>query len=203
MKKFKLIVLSIFMTASTLVLSLSQVQAAPILITENGQLLGANNIEVGGNFFDVRFVDSACAALFGGVCSRDNFTFQTQADGFNAAAAIVSQVFNSNAGSLFDVNPGLTFGCSNTTVCQILIPFTIFPGRLLSSALVGNNNSIGATSGATANIRTTDNLTLDTRRVFASFTPATSASSVPEPTAPALMLSGILGLLAIRKLGYK
>jgi hypothetical protein len=201
MKKFKSTVLSILIVVSAAVLSLSQAQATPILITDNNQLLGANGIEINGSFFDVRFVDGTCADLFG-VCSRGNFQFQTQADGFAAAAALLNQVFGSTAGSLFDINPTLTFGCTNTIVCQILIPTTIFPGSLLSNAIAQNNNGIGTSSGFTVNIRTTDNLASQASRVFASFTPSTSAS-VPEPSTQVLLLTGLLGLLIARKQGYK
>jgi hypothetical protein len=202
MKKFKSAVLSILIVASTLVLSLSQAQATPILITDNNQLLGANGINIDGSFFDVRFVDGTCADVFGGICSRNNFTFQTQAEAFAAAAALLNQVFGSTAGNPFDIDPELTFGCSNTIVCQILIPTNIFPGLLLANAIAQNNNGIGTSSGSTVNIRTTDNLASQASRVFASFTPSVSAS-VPEPSALVILLSGLLGLLIMHKRRYR
>jgi hypothetical protein len=194
----KSIFLSLVLAATTFVLPVSKAQASPILIVDNGQLLGANNIDINGSIFDVRFIDGVCADLFGGVCSRSNFTFQTQADGISAAAAIVDQIFNSVAGSPFDIDPELIFGCTNTISCQILIPINIFPGLLLNSAVVGNSNGPGAGAGATTNIRTGDSLALDARRVFASFTPSLS-TSVPEPSVIVMLLGGILGLGVLRR----
>ena len=196
----KSIFLSLALAASALVLPISKAQASPILITDNGQLLGADNININGSIFDVRFVDGVCADLFGGICSRSNFTFQSQADGISAAAALVDQIFNTVAGSPFDIDPELIFGCTNTISCQILIPINIFPGLLLNSAVVGNSNGPGAGAGATTNIRTGDSLALDTRRVFASFTPSISAS-VPEPSIIFILLGGVFGLWMKRRQG--
>jgi hypothetical protein len=204
MKVFKSTVLSLILISLALCLTVSKAQATPILITDDGQLIGANNVNVDGSFFDVRFLDTDCAGVFGGICSRSSFTFQSQTAGFSAAAAIVDQVFNSAAGNPFDLNPSLIFGCSSVVSCQILIPINIFPGLLLNSAVVGNSNGLGASAGSTTNIRTTDNLALTANRVFASFTASVSQPSVPEPSAIVLMLGGIFGLLVMRnKLGYK
>ena len=194
----KSVLLSLLLAASALVLPISKAQATPILITDNGQLIGADNINVDGSFFDVRFVDGACADLFGGVCSRSNFTFQTQADGISAAAAIVDQIFNSAAGNPFNLDPSLTFGCSSVVSCQIFIPINIFPGLLLNSAIAGNPTGPNASFGATTNIRTTDSLALSSNSVFASFTPSVAAT-VAEPSAILILLGGIFGLWIKRR----
>jgi hypothetical protein len=205
MKKFKSAVLSILIVASTLVLSLSQAQATPILITDNNQLLGANGINIDGSFFDVRFVDGTCADVFGGICSRNNFTFQSQADGFTAAAALLNQIFDTIAGRPFDIDPELIFGCESVIACQILIPINIFSGQLLTSAVAGNSNGVGVlSSGSTTIVRTTDNLLSSSTQVFASFVRSASvpSASVPEPSAAILLLCSF-GILMTQRLRHR
>lgn len=43
--------------------------AASLLIDSNGILIGATGVQVGGNSYDVSFVDGSCVTLFSG-CER-------------------------------------------------------------------------------------------------------------------------------------
>ena len=48
--------------------------AVPIVV--GGQLVGATNVDVGGTFYDVTFVEGSCNTLFNG-CDPSEFTFTT------------------------------------------------------------------------------------------------------------------------------
>lgn len=189
--------LQIIIATIASVLCLAQAQGSAVLVTDNGQLIGANGVEFDADFFDVRFIDGTCADLFG-ICSSSNFTFQTQAKGFLAAAALRDQVFATPAGAPYDIDPELTLGCSNHITCQILIPIGTFSGHLLNNAIMQNPDGIGINGiGSTRIGVTSDNLANDVRRVYASFTPSTA---VPLPSALVLFLSGITGLILKRKI---
>lgn len=190
------VIISRLILPFALLIALSSHANAALLITDNNQLIGADGIEVDGSFFDVRFIDSTCTAVFG-VCSSSNFTFQGQAAGFLAAAALRDQVFNTVSGMPFDIDPELIFGCTSTVTCQILIPVSIFSGGLLSSAIVNNPSGVGITGiGSTRTGVTGENLANSASLVYASFTPSTS---VNVPPAIGLIIIGCLGILVSRR----
>lgn len=179
-----------------LLIALSSVANAALLITDNNQLIGADGIEVDGNFFDVRFIDSTCADIFG-VCSSANFTFQGQTEGFLAAAALRDQIFSTVSGAPYDIDPELIFGCTSTITCQILIPVSIFAGSLLTSAIVNNSDGVGITGiGSTRTGSTGENLANSASLVYASFTPSTA---VNVPSTIGLLVIACLGVLARRR----
>jgi hypothetical protein len=111
--------------------------AAVIFITEkdaNGNvtsLLGADNVEVNGSFYNVRFLDGTCTALFNGCDDADDFVFNTSASAGAAANALMAQVFGSSSSANFYREPELTNGCTATTGCYLHIPWQTFNGVLL------------------------------------------------------------------------
>ena len=93
----------------------------------NGQLLGASGVDVDGTLYNVEFLDGTCIALFNGCDESTDFTFQSEATADAAGAALMDQVFLDSALGLFDSNPELTAGCSNTfPSCFVMTPYLAY-----------------------------------------------------------------------------
>jgi len=73
MRSFKLYILAALAGIATLGLAMSPAQAVPTLIIDSGQLVGADNVDVSGSLYDVRFEEGFCNSLFGGVCQFQFF----------------------------------------------------------------------------------------------------------------------------------
>ena len=83
-----------------------------------GILTGARNVDVGGFFYDVKFVDGTCHDVFAGCDALSDFQFETFEGAVAAADALLKQVFVDvpSAGN-FDTHPELTFGCTDASLC--------------------------------------------------------------------------------------
>lgn len=99
------------------------------LVIDAGELIGVNNVNVGGTKYDVQFIDGTCAAVFGDCTDNASFTFDRSGTE-TAAQALLDQVFNaagtdSNGltleGGLYDIAPEQTRGITSTTVARMLI----------------------------------------------------------------------------------
>jgi len=90
-----------------------------------GQLVGASGVDVGGDMYDVSFDDGSCISLFSGCDAISDFAFGSQAAAIAAAQALLDQVFIDGAQGAFDTMPNLTRGCTDSTICDALIPFAL------------------------------------------------------------------------------
>jgi hypothetical protein len=98
-----------FSTLAALILTLALacapgVSAATLTVT-GGILTGATNVDVGGSFYDVVFVDGTCAAVFNGCDDPTDFIFPTSATAVAASQALIDQVFLDGPLGQFDSNP--------------------------------------------------------------------------------------------------
>jgi hypothetical protein len=181
--------------ALTFALTLAPAGArAATLVVSGGQLLGATGVDVGGNLFDVAFVDGTCIALFDGCDDASDFTFTSEADGVAASQALLDQVFVDGGAGAFDTEPELTAGCSQTFACSAQTPYDAFasttPGAFSASVVNYSppNTDYVSSSGTTFG---TQDLTGATGNVWAVWT-----ASVPEPGAGLLVGAGLLALAA-------
>jgi hypothetical protein len=177
--------------------------AAVIFITEenadgNGtSLLGADNVEVNGLYYNVRFVDGTCILLFNGCNDSNDLLFNTLDSAIAASDSLLSQVFNGD--TLFDSSPELTNGCSFAGYCQIHTVFAV--------GIFGNANYFGY--GAARNldgtridgIRTGSNFiskdfTDETYNVYAVWSEPVEASA---PGTAMVLLMGIAGLIVSQR----
>ena len=84
----------IFVSLAACFLLVPEAQAAVILnVDGSGQLIGAQNVDVGGTLYDVEFVDGTCIALFDACDDLSDFTFTTAAAAHLASTALLDQVF--------------------------------------------------------------------------------------------------------------
>ena len=175
--------------AAILLSSAARATAAPTLIVVGGELLGAQNVNVGGTLYDVTFVDTTCVLAFSGCDSSSDFDFDSTS-AFVAGAALRDQVFGS--GDSFDMNPELTFGCSTTTECQIWIPHTVpSAGDFLAAVTHNFEDALGDTVGSGSSPASWTFGTVS-HQVLADFTP----TAVPEPTSLLLFGTGAAALAA-------
>jgi len=175
-----------------LFLCLSASAYAATLNVVDGHLLGASNVDVGGDLYDVVFTDGTCVALFSGCDSNSDFAFTTAAAGLAAATALDVQVFLDGPEGNFDTLPGLTSGCGGETVCEAYIPY-VTNGTTLLAARMQNRAPPGADSViANRLLGATSTLSLDSA-TYAVFT------AVPEPSTGLLVAAGLLGVAAKRR----
>jgi len=108
-----------------LVVSLASATAsAATLNVVNGQLLGAQGVEIDGAIFDVAFLDGTCISLFSGCDQNADFAIVDFSQAKVAAQALLDQVFLDVPGNgEFDSFSALTNGCSDSFICTAYIPF--------------------------------------------------------------------------------
>jgi hypothetical protein len=181
-------------TLLALAVCLASSANAVTLNVSGGQLLGASDVLVNGNPYDVEFVDGTCIDLFNGCDSAADFTFATVAAATSAAQALLDQVFVNGAAGLFDDNPFSTAGCADASVCSVE---TVYAGdgfqnnnvvALNWSALSGIPDAVGTFTG----LSDRDYAQTPTD-VFARWT------LVPEPGTGTLMTLGLIGFAAKRR----
>ena len=154
--------------------------------------MGADNVDVSGSLYDVRFEEGSCNSLFGG-CASSNFSFSTQISATAAAQALLDQVFIDNGSDLFDTVPSSTFGCVSGS-CEVMIPYVLIPG--LITTRTANNNTIGSDSVGTLNTGRGTDTGSQGSRVCAIFT---EADDIPEPSAMAQFGLGLIGIAVARR----
>jgi hypothetical protein len=121
----------IIVNVTVLVLLMGPVGArAANLIVEGGQLIGAENVLVGGVSYDVSFQVAECLEIFN-TCDENEFIFTTRESATWAGYALMNQVLIDDPLGDFDTQPELTVGCDGRTSCRIFTPYSIpFDGEV-------------------------------------------------------------------------
>jgi hypothetical protein len=173
--------------------------AAVIFFTEkdgNGNvtsLLGADNVDVNGSFYNVRFQDGTCIALFNGCDDATDFVFNTPDTATAASEALLAQVFVNGIMGDFDSIPWLANGCIDDEYCIVATPYQREGQGAFSSEVAVNVDSVLGD----AVLRRVWDVDGD----FAIYSNATFAVWV-EASAPGtamILLMGIAGLLVSQR----
>ncbi len=169
-------------------------------IVENGILMGANNVDVNGTLFDVRFVDGLYDTVFP---IQPYWVTNNLQNYYDIELSLTDSVFVDSSAGAFDSRPELTNGCSWHEYCQILTPIYEYVDngiqRFNSTGVVnfiGESDSeypvIGDRSVDYSNIYIYDYI------VWAVWTPSVVAA-VPEPSTYAMLGLGLLGIMRMRR----
>jgi hypothetical protein len=150
-----------------LTLSIGANSATPVV--SDGQLMGATDVDVGGAFYDVSFLEGSCNSLYSG-CS--NFTFNTTTSAALASQALLDQVFI----GVYDSSPALTNGVTDTP-SWVLTPAETTNSGLVAGRYVVNKAGVEQDTVQSFSISPTTDSTTSTRLVYAVW----SLSPVPPP----------------------
>ncbi len=195
----------------------TQANAAVTYTVENGNLMSAQGIDVGGALYNVEFLDGKFEDLFTVSELRPHAIgagyyvfpepFETYEDIQPFGQALLDQVFVDTAAYAWDSVPSLVNGCSHPTTCEMIIPF------MVSSLPDGGTNGVHVYNSATD----TTNVSFQTQvgdfivlsgvdtdyptdqfshRTFAKFSQQ-SVSPVPEAPNFVLLAVGSLMLLGM------
>ncbi len=198
--------------AATLGLAAAAAPAATLTLDSAGRLLGATGVVVAGVAYDVSFVDSSCAALYGGCDAVADFSFRSNAEARAASLALLDQVFNAAAPT--DLDPALTRGCEGSVYnvlgerhanCFAITPygFAVNGDVATHVALNDHRDFMDQAGGADTALILGRSQTLEGNTTFsrgytyAVWSLAGSGGPSPAP-APASALLAALGLLVLR-----
>lgn len=187
------------------------------LIVEDGQLMGAENVYVDGNYYDVAFIDGTLAELYNGADEITDFTLYYSNDATDkaylaglAAEALLEQVFV----GLYDAQPTLingvyTYDAGTTAAARVVVPYSCYSNGGVDVATVWkwsseyNDNQSIAYSGlsSTWDSSPTEGSEKYDTTVMSVWTLA-ETSSVPVPSTILLLGSGLLSLAGMRRKKY-
>jgi PEP-CTERM motif-containing protein len=168
--------------------------AMPVLhIDASGQLLGASNVDVLGNLYNVSFLDGTYYDIFGQTIPPKHAFSESTA--IAASNALLSTVFlDISPTLLFDSRPDHTNGIDNAIAGVIFTPFYSSPFPLhVSMAAVENNWWNDDDDVFTAGFSLSGDTARSGGLAYAKWTP------VPEPSTFILLGSGLIGLISYRR----
>jgi hypothetical protein len=191
MKKSFMFVCAMAIIVIASVITFPALASAVMWDVVDNKLIGARDIIVNGEFYDVVFEDGTCPEIFNGCNNVSDFQFQTSSDAQAASQALLDQVFLDVGSGNFDTEPELTRGIDEIfPVSAILIPFDI---QLPDIAIWIVNNAVD--EGMDGILSTFNEIDNDT-----TFAPNTtwsswslSTSQIPEPATIILLASGLMG----------
>jgi len=180
-------------------LSISTAHSAVIWNWDGTNLLGAQNVNVGGTLYNVDFIDGSCISLFSGCDELGDFDFNTKADALVASQALLDQVFidGNGAPALFDTDASLTNGCGEF-VCIAYTPTLEILG-VTGIASARNDNFEGGDAVGSGLLGPSDSTAVGVfpgRNVYADWT---QVSAVPVPAAIWLFGTALVGLAGFGK----
>lgn len=154
-----------------IVISISSSANAAILnVSPFGVLMGASQVFIEGNRYNVSFENGSCQGIFSGCDSPLDFAFRNQTDAIAGAQALMNQVFLDAPQGQYDSTPNITNGCHDPANCLVIVPFG-FAGPSTVDAVVAFNSSIEAvdSAGSTVTSPTTYSTVFSAVFVYAKF----------------------------------
>jgi hypothetical protein len=112
---------------------------------EEGRLVGASGIDIGGVLYDVTLVDGACNKIFTecGASSGESFLFKTDSEAEAASIALYQQIILPN---YYERDPETSiFGCGSVFFCYLVTPYAIEARVSARAVLTSSPNAIPST----------------------------------------------------------
>jgi len=157
-------------------------------------LLGADNVEVNGSFYNVRFLDGTCIALFNGCDASKDFLFGTMEDAQAASGSLLAQVYS--AGSLLGKEPEYTDGCSDKYGCEIFTAYGVNAGGAVAATVTEINFLDDNDAYDYEYWELNDDTVPEAWQVYAVWSEPVEAS---EPGTAMVLLMGIAGLIVSQR----
>ena len=174
-----------------------------VLTVVDGQLAGAEGVEIGGALYNVSFQDGTCQNVFSGCDDASDFSFTDVLDAYAAAQALVDQVFLDGPDGLFDTFANATVGCQDDFSCRALIPYdTAGEAPLTVEYTSADNyeNELYDTPNTYADgLNTTWDTGAMTIAVWAVFEQVSVGDEIPTPGMAGLLGLGLIGLALARR----
>ena len=201
MVKFKFVFTTLFIHLFFACFFCSHAFSATLIINDDNQLMGANEVLVNGTLYDVRFVDGSAGNLFSDGNDWYTTTFTTKEDAIEASQALLDQVFL----GIYDTDPELTNGIEDLSDTYINTAYDIRKGKRKDMVLIVTTHNYSDDKEDTvyypAKFDQVTVLTLDStndgKTAWATW--ALSPNAVPVPGSLSLLGLGITAMAAINR----
>lgn len=202
MFRFKSFLSSVFISLFCVGLFCSSAySAATTLVVEDGQLMGALDVLVDGDYYDVKFVNGTINEWFADESYNYSFTF-TSYDGANLASKAILDIIDSD--EQYDIDPlkinGIDILNFSFQFGSIITPYSIGLDNLTVSFWAARNgivedwDAVNGPGGANAFFDTTG-----TSMSIALWHPIENMTPSPEPGTILLLSVGLLSLAGLKR----
>ncbi len=172
-----------------------------VLTVIDGQLAGAEGVEIDGALYNVSFENDSCIAVFSGCDAASDFAFTTILAAKAAAQALMDQVFLDGPEGLFDSDMDATLGCVSGNDCLAIVPFDVMgvgPWPV-QRAFARNSADEELDAGVAAAGGVSDDTALGDHTIWAVFEQIAVGDEIPTPGMAGLLGLGLIGLALARR----